>query len=880
MNKYKNNNQYYVNGVVINTLKEVNSNKLCRSYFGEVLQSRRGFGNDVCKRINGDCCRSLCGNNLILFTFWDCLAARDKVTSKIEREGSNEVFNNIIIKSTEGLTDIIKTVYKSIVDRYNHSDSVLNIKLTVDNDEDYIVNTIVKYYEVSHNWKPDHPNDNVTLPIYTISSDGKSTIDYQYHYIARDIARIYGKCRNGEDCIHNEKCRDSIHFTVQAKDREVLYCIDDHIESFRKFIKQASKTINEDRIRVVSESINQVSNTSQKSPINVSTEDGSISSSYKDAVSRPQTPITNSYQNKAKENNVNYWTNYWLLGKDHIEQLFHSLDLHTTEMPEILKLIRRILWKSLKIVPNRNDINEDYVIKMWKKYQDYKEGTSYVNSEGISFRSATSVEHLSADFKSGDDSERQKFNKNCRKNSSRYNYYEDYSESQAGDWVFDLDSINNMEHMYLDCMSEFLDITIFKDNEFLIAAKFETKPLPSSLVEDYKWLDKDFRDNMISGLESGNLARKLFNDSNLINSYKDMLFETKRKGEPFNNFLYGGTWIKKMYSCFPKDFLCIMFYFVNKDNKEYKGININMCKKQYCYYNNSLPSLKNPQSIKLFTQGIDSVFVEALPVNWSNGKIYTREEYLELLVDYLINYALTLQLKEYAPNEVLDYKNSIKEASSEVEVWSSQNKIRGKLLEMQDKNGETSKLEDLKNLVFEHTIEQLDNEKEWTVPHLKREGKRTSEITIKYVTDLISLKLGLSTDSRSPVKINRISSVSPVFKEGMKAIDQERARIDSKQKFFSIQKSRLRQDTNLEQDLRDKRYDDINNKTFDLYRERQNLDNMELKCKNQEIDLSIGSLTKVLHDSVNSVISTEGDRKKKKNIITRAVIEGEIFSRK
>jgi hypothetical protein len=55
---------------------------------------------------------------------------------------------------------------------------------------------------------------------------------------------------------------------------------------------------------------------------------------------------------------------------------------------------------------------------------------------------------------------------------------------------------------------------------------------------------------------------------------------------------------------------------------------------------------------------------------------------------------------------------------------------------------------------------------------------------------------------------------------------------------------------------------------------------MELKCKNQEIDLSIGSLTKVLHDSVNSVISTEGDRKKKKNIITRAVIEGEIFSRK
>ena len=101
------------------------------------------------------------------------------------------------------------------------------------------------------------------------------------------------------------------------------------------------------------------------------------------------------------------------------------------------KLIKRILWKS-KNSTTKIDINENYIQKKWKDYRNYKEGVSDINIDGISIRSATSEKHLSSDFKASND-DRQTFNKNCRKNSSRYNNFESYDiELKVGFNVFDI----------------------------------------------------------------------------------------------------------------------------------------------------------------------------------------------------------------------------------------------------------------------------------------------------------------------------------------------------------------------------------------------------------------------------------------------------------
>ena len=849
--------------VVIKTLREVNGKKLCCSYFQKVLQNERGSGVDYCNKTNkinkyNKCC-DLCSDCSELYNFWDYLVAKDKVNSKIKTDGSSEKLENINNICTKGLTDIIRKVYKSIVDRFSHTEIDMSIRLTVEDNDDLIINTIKKYYEVSHGWKPDHPSDNVTYPIFSTSSNKESDcnrsfdIDHQVHYIARDIARIFGTCKEGDNCKFNEKCRDGIHFTVESKSHEILYSIDDHIEFFRESIRLASKTIQKEYVRI---DVNEESQNSR----------------YKDAVSRPLTPILSNVPNKTKSVDVNYWVGFWLDTSENYEKLFKSLELQISEKHELIKLIKRILWKS-KNSTTKIDINENYIQRKWKDYRNYKDGVSDINIDGISIRSATSEKHLSSDFKASND-DRQTFNKNCRKNSSRYNNFESYDiEHKVGFNVFDMENIHKINYMNLDVMAEFLGITLFQDFVFLIPSQFNVKYLKESIEEDFKWLDDDFRATMLAEINSGMLVQKLFNDFNVIDSYKNMLIESHKKREPFSNWLYGGNWIKSMYSNYPKDFLCIMFYFVNKDKTEYKGLDINMCKKQYCYYRNSLPSLKDPQCIKLFKQGIDSVFVEALPENWNEGKTYTREEYLNILVEYLLNYALTLQLKEYAPDEVTTYKNIKKDAGSLYDVSISKDSIKAKFLEMRSKDSEKSKSEKLKKDVLEKVLEELEKEKEWTSTFFRREGKRTSDISVAYVTKLIGIKLGHVTTCANSSKFTRVPSVSPTFRESMNWINDERKKIDLNIKSIHKEKSRLSNNEKVDQDWKTRKIEDIRIQTTDLHKQRNDLDMEEEICKKTEDKSAIKSLTEVLRQSVCQSPTVD-----KNKLISDKKLEQSIFS--
>ncbi len=546
----------YSTAIEIRSLKDLNQKQICSSYFQKVLENKKTVGRDFCEknRINKNRnmnCSFLCESNQELYTFWDSLVAIDTMKERIKSNSeSKEKLVELEYVMKEGykiLYEFIKNVYVSITERMNNHDRDFKIVLTVDSKKSGkdIIDTIIKYYEVSNDYSPYHPNDSVKLPIFTRKNNSSTlgkhntNLDYQIHYIARDIGRIFGSCptySDGEECRHGLKCRNSIHLTVSSKRGEVLYSIDDHLKSFREYISDVADNIFND-LSVYSEE------KSQELTVNTCENNSVNSLGYRNACSKPESkikPVKVLKDNtKDSDYNINYWSKHWFgdEGVSNINKLIDEMNEKETERPELSKLIRRLLWKSNNSSSKNKNFDSKEIMMQWKAYQGYKDGTNNYNIDYVSINCATSEKHLSADYKTTCD-DKQRLHKNGRKDSYRYNNFGgNDSRVSSGHNVFSKKmenlQIDNIENMHLDVMAEYLDIKIFEDSVFLVPTPRESSSFTSKVRhyidnENYGWIgeEKDLKklEEMVFGMTAPGLFLKdMFQDRNIMNEYNSII---------------------------------------------------------------------------------------------------------------------------------------------------------------------------------------------------------------------------------------------------------------------------------------------------------------------------------------------------------------------
>ena len=895
----------YPRGIAIKSLKDLNQKQLCSSYFQKVLENKKSDASVFCEknRINkyrDRECTFLCSGNDELYKFWDCLVAIDYLNDKIKSNSeSEEKIITIKERLNEGfriLSGIIKNVYSSIKERMNCYDKDYRIVLTVNssNDGQFVIDTINKYYEVSNGYKRDDHNDSVEIPIFTMKNnsstlgDGSINLDYQFHYIARDIGRIFGTCPTysvGEECRHGVKCRKSIHLTVKSQRGEIKYSIDDHLESFRGYIKEVSDSIFRE-FSLVNESDVSISRVSDNSSSN--------GFGYSDAVKKPPSKTKKGIKSNTININddINYWSMYWFDGDGfpNIDNLITEMNENENIKSELVKLIKRLLWKSSNsFSKNSKNFDSEVIIKQWRNYQGYKDGTSDWNIANVSIRCATSEKHLSADYKSLNDNDRQRFNKAGRQDSYRHNDFGGNSlEFKAGYNVFDpkmeVRQIDDIENKHLDVMAEYLDMKMFEDPIFLIPKPRETISYSSRFddyydKENYNLLgDKEKLMNLeneifygISEKKSngqGMLVQEMLKDRNILNEYKSTLTASSISKTNFNQSLYGGNWFLKMYMDDPRNFLCIMFYFINKSKKEYKGIDVKICRKQYCWYGQPLESLKDAHCVKLHVEGIDSILFSTLPENYDlTFDDFNRETFLNNLTEYLINSALQIHLSNLAKDEVEIYKEKSKNQykSDSIDDTFEKNciaqKLHFKFLEMM-----SDKIN--KEEIYKLTCEQLENEKEWTSSLLQREGKRKNPITPELIARIIEIKLGLVNEeingNFNKPRINRgrrLSSVSPIYMFNMREItakqDQNNMSIENHGKDIKRLRRQLKKSDEKDKESIEFEINRIKCIIDELVEENKELTNSSEKTIKDEEEAGISHLTDTLAIAAHKITSGE-----------------------
>ncbi len=879
----------YPNGIVIKSLKDLNQKQLCSSYFQKVLENKKSEACLFCEknRINkyrDRECTFLCSSNDELYKFWDCLVAIDYLNSKIKNNSeSEEKIITIKEKLSEGfqiLSGIVKNVYYTIKSRMTLTDKDYKIVLTVNSSDNgqFVIDTINKYYEVSNGYKRDNHDDSVELPIFTKKNnsstlgDVSSNLDYQIHYIARDIGRIFGTCptySEGEDCKHGVKCRKSIHLTVKSHRGEVKYSIDDHLESFREYINEVSDSIFRES-SVVSES----------DFIDTKGSDNSSNSGfgYSDAVKKEAVKTSKKLKIDTTDikGDIGFWTDHWFGddGDSNINNLITEMNESTSIELELSKLIKRLIWKSPNSYSRNSNFDKESIIKQWKNYQGYKDGTNNCNIACASIRSATSEKHLSVDYKASDDNNRQRFNKAGRQDSYRYNDFGGFDyKPKAGYNVFnykmEVRHIDNIENMHLDVMAEYLDIKMFEDPIFIIPNPRETCSFSSKVDEyynneNYNLLgDKDYLRKLEKEIFEGSIVQEMFKDRNVLNEYKSSLINSSVNKTDFIRSLYGGNWFVKMYFEHPRNFLCLMFYFNNKDKKEYESIDIKMCIKQYCWYGQSLERLKDPQCIKLHVNGIDTILFSTLPEKSCQlATQLTREEFLNILTEYLINHALARHLSNFAPDEVKDYKRKLEEESNSkgndntFEKNCMVQKLHFKFLEM----SENLKNEKFNEEVLKLTLEHLEGEKEWKSNLLIKEGKRRNQITPEYIAGLIDKKLGLS-DRPLMNGRSRLSSLSPVYRSSMREIstrrDQINTSIDKHEKDIICLRKKMRLLKNpVDKESIELDINRIRNQIRDLNNESKELDSSERSVIDTEEEIGVDNLCNRLAEAAHKICTS------------------------
>lgn len=780
-----------------------------------------------------------------IFTFWDCLASIEKINEMKSKLKSSEKFDDALNFSKDIIKNYIKEIYMMISGRFNHDNSDHNIVLTLGNsnskkitfgsrgsptlrsfEEELIasdwtvIDLIKKYYEVSHDWNNGDKSDSIKCPIYTFKetkynkSDGP--ISYEHHYICRDIGRIFGHCndhRDGNGCNYGVKCRREIHLKAYDDIGNVIYDIDHHLENFKSILLSISEEV-EIEIKDTLDSnqeVNGILNEDQfqeeqsprfnvMSPSTVDSSSINSKSSYAQVLSRNRAhSFENSVQSSRQTEvnpSLNEWVKYWFgeNGDENISRLMTESGIKIQCKDDLITLIKRLYWRCR----NKRDTHklDDKLIKeKFRDYQRYKEGDNLFNINDVSIRSATSEKHLSQEFKSVDDDKRQEYNKNSRANSYRHNNY-NMTESciEAGHYVFNMGDIDNMENRYIDVMAEFLDLRVFEDPVFLI-------PIQTSFLdindnqrtgkwnsENLKFLSESDKLNLESKINNGMFTMELFKDSNIRDQYKVFLKKVNRgnyKSLPCD--LYGGNWLVRMGE---KDFNCVIFYYVNRNNKDYEGLNLGMCLRHYSAHGHTLTSLQNPKARKLYLVGVDSLLEESLPMNF-RSEDYSRSELLDIITEYYINVSMATQIRKLNPDDFEDYKKSLvskkipdinegkksddsslvsqvqrKKIETDREYY--QVKIENDYLNLINSN---SNLQQISEDVFRKTLAKINEDKKegWSIPCVTKASKGTHMITAKTVESVIRCKLGLdhflsfNTD-------NQIDKIDKSLKENQKIL--------------------------------------------------------------------------------------------------------------
>ena len=683
----------------------------------------------------------------------------------------------------------------------------------------------------------------VSCPIYTFKqtsyNKGMDPISYEHHYICRDIGRIFGYCndhRDGNGCNYGVKCRREIHLKAFDDSGNIIYDIDDHLSNFRSILLSISEDIkNEIRETLFSKQDIGVDfndakyhseDLSPREDVNSpSTVDDSIStnskSSYAQIVQRNRAFSLGSSVQSSKQIEMNLSLNEWIRqwfgekGDENISKLMNDGGIKPQCKDDLIILIKRLFWR-FRIKRDYQKLDDKLIIDKFRDYQRYRDGENLYNINDVSIRSATSEKHLSQEFKSLDDDKRQEHNKNSRANSYRHNNYNmNESVVEAGHFVLTMSDIDNIGNRYLDVMAEFLDLKVFEDPHFLIPNVYldsnDSERKPKWKSENLKFLSDDDKFNLENKISHGTFAMELFKDSNIRDEYK-LIFKRINPGKfkSMPSDLFGGNWLVRLDE---RQFNCIIFYYANRNNKNYEGLTLRMCIRHYCGYGHDLTSLQNPRARNLHIVGVDSLLEESLPMEFNADEL-SRADLLNLITEYYINVSIATQIKKLNPKDFEEYKKSfinkkIPDINEEGVVNSTEDSAAPFYLQLEKKKIEAerrwyqSKMEeyylklvesstDLKEIlgiVFKQTLQKINEDKEqgWNIPCVTKASKGSHMITAKTVENVIRTKLGLDEGLNKTIQIDKIERS---LKENQKIIKSPKSTssevIEAKKNFSSL----------------------------------------------------------------------------------------------
>ena len=973
------------------SLDIVNRKHLNQRMLEKVLMNQRSTGKSI-----SDEQRKVKFSDLILYgdseeiyTFWDCLAGMKKGNSLLSQlrggdKSKKERYENLLQRARGILKCFVLEIYKSIVDRFDSRDRDFRIKLTVggftygyssgdssisnlqeNEEENFVIELIKKYYEVSHNWNNGCEYDSVKYPLFKVDmgtivrqydNSFHDGVSYHLHYISRDIGRLFGHCSDhrdpGKSCKHGLRCRKEIHLTAKDSSGNIIYNIDDDIEYFKEVLTSIGKEIFRDELGVNAtqnenpslleilkeeESVQEIKEQSENKKkidgdkpaglnndgidnINVSAVRNSRPTDLRNRNVSPrnvsQSPVSiGSWADAAKEGHrraredsitsaksitistssydIREWTLYWFGdptkkdpdtdefqpdGTNNVRKLMKELKLNPNddrELNNVYKLIRRLFWRSKHNFSkgyNNNSIrlDYDYVKHQYVQYKAYADGTNFYNIDEISIKNATSEKHLGAEHKASND-DTARFHKDGRKNSYRHNNFgmSDYRPS-PGHLVFKLSDYENINFRYLDVMAEFLNLPLPKDPIFLKPGGISMSDYDKSKAwneSELKWLDRDnlslkggYRDK----IRQGNLVMEMLKDDNIQHEYKNFLKIVACSSSSLSPEYYIGNWLMKLDS---KNFNCIMFYYENRANKAYEGINIRICIKQYIGYGYELEDLKNPTTMRLHLNGIDMLLANRLPDSFKDDMSNMgREEYINKISDVFINMAILKSLEEKNKSDLKGYLDSIQIVSEEdtnsqgeMENLEINYRMESKkyfenrlkfayLSMMQDSTAKT----DLFELVYSKVKEEIEKDKKegWSIPCVTNAAKGDFYITPKVIQRVIESKLSIKTERDFS---SEISSVENSIKANKKEL--------------GTLNSQLLNGNLSPQDRSSKEKDKkaLEKKNDDLVEERKKIDD-ERNSNRRNYQLDIRNVDSKIKDLKNDSEKMKRDRNKILNI--------------
>lgn len=985
------------------SLDIVNRVHLNKSMLEKVLMNQRSTGKSISdeQRKHKFQDSILYGDSEEIYTFWDCLAGMkkgNKLLSQLKRgeKDKKEKYEDLLQRARGILKCFVLEIYKSIVDRFDSMDRDFRIKLTVggftygngnpsssdfkeSGEENFVIELIKKYYEVSHNWTNGCEYDSVKYPLFKVDmgttvrqydNSFHDGVSYHLHFISRDIGRLFGHCSDhrdpGKSCKHGLRCRKEIHLIAKDNSGNIVYNVDDDIEYFKEVLTSIGKEVFSDELKVNSFQ-NESSNTSVKSTksgggsksvtdskkvididesarisndvissINISATRNSSQSDFRNTNISPrnvsQSPVSvGSWADAAKEGqrrardgsitsvksltvstngyDIREWTLFWFGdptkkdpdtdqfqpdGTNNVKELMKDLKLNPNddrEFNNVYKLIRRLFWRSKHNFSkgyknNSIRLDYDYVKHQYVQYKAYVDGTNFYNIDEISIKSATSEKHLGAEHKATSD-DTARFHKDGRKNSYRHNNFgmNDYRPS-PGYLVFNLSSdYENINFRYLDVMAEFLNLPLPKDPIFLKPGGISLSDYDKSKAwteSDLQWLDKDnlslkggYRDK----IKQGNLVMEMLKDDNILQEYKNFLKIMSCSSSNLSPEYYIGNWLMKLDS---KNFNCIMFYYENRANKAYEGINIRICIKQYIGYGYDLKDLENPTTMRLHLNGIDMLLANRLPDSFKHDMSNMgREDYINKISDVFINMAILKSLEEKNKSDLKGYLDSIQivneDTNSQGEMENLEinyrleskkyfeNKLKFAYLRMmQDSTVKT----DLFELVYSKVKEEIEKDKKegWSIPCVTNAAKGDFYITPKVIQRVIESKLSIKTNRdftaemssvENSIKANKkelgtlksqllSGNLSPQDRSSKeketKILEAKNDRLSEERKKIDDEKNSNRRNYQVEIRNVDSKIKDLKNETEKLKRDRSRILNIgdvdpnKLKIISSEID--------------------------------------------